>query len=507
MVDEAILLASLLVNRGNVKRVGVAGSLARGKENPSDMDFIIFVDNETAKACHREKMRLLRTGSNKKVPLSEYLTLDDEEWNLFAAVYSGIESQVDIQVVSDNPDEEYIKMVANDNLDPSFLINISNDAFIYDPSVKTFIKRGVFDDKKRQMMEEASFKRLKEILAETDKHYIETVKKSHSHQKRINRIKGKQVEESRSKIEISPRGREIDEEKRQKYLDYISAIDKDPFSEEIWDKVVELAKSEVVYDDGSSAYYFEEETPDNFYEHVSLRQLVDIGNRLREAETREDRNKILMEKNSEGELWYDIILGHVNNKMFEPVVERIASSGVEFEKGLDLGCGSGNSLKMLAPFCEVCTGLDSSQIALDAARQSGLPDNVTLVNGNITKLSFDDGCFDVVTSNGLTCYLTTREIKGFVAEVDRVLERGGSYFETVVTLGGKVLPAFEEEYLSSAKSVLVCLLDRMCSNVNDIGITENTITVLMNQFKQLGYGVQFSGFNENDLGLLEFRKR
>ncbi len=47
----------------------------------------------------------------------------------------------------------------------------------------------------------------------------------------------------------------------------------------------------------------------------------------------------------------------------------------------------------------------------------------------------------------------------------------------------------------------------MYSNVDDIPTTENTVNVSIEQFKKLGYDIQFSGFNENDLGVLRFGKK
>lgn len=69
-----------------------------------------------------------------------------------------------------------------------------------------------------------------------------------------------------------------------------------------------------------------------------------------------------------------------------------------------------------------------------------------------------------------------------------------------------MLPGFEADYLLSAKSVLVCLLDRMCTSVDVTEVAENPTTVLINGFKKVGYDVRFSGFDDNDLGVLTFYK-
>lgn len=508
MMGEATVLAEMLAGRGNVARVGIAGSLARGKENPSDIDFVIFTDNETAKACHREKMRLLRQGSDQKVQLSKYLTLDDASWNSFAAAYSHTESGIDIQVVSNEPDEVYIRMMANDNIDPNFLINISKDALLYDPSAGVFKKSQVFGETRTKMMEEASFERLKEILSEPNGRFYETVISSHSHQKRSAKAIGGEPDSEESKSKMAIVAKEKAETSRlQVYTELIRAADENPFSQDLWDKVIKLVKDESRTYDGSEEYYLEDLSVSNIYDQIPLSDLIRVGNRLREATSRQVRYQILMETDSYGELWYDIILGHVNDKMFQPVVDKITSSGEKLQKGLDVGCGSGNSLKMMAPYFQECVGVDKQFTALEVAKGYDLPANTTLVNGDATKLPLAEETFDLATSNGLTYYLTKPQIRKYVEEIDRVLKPGGNYHEAVATIKeGHIMPGFEEDYLLSAKSVLVCILDRMCTHLDETETARNPTTVLINGFKELGYKVRFSGFGSDDLGVLSFYK-
>lgn len=511
MIEEASLLASLLIDHGNIKRVGVAGSLAKGKENPSDIDLVVFIDNKNAKDCQREKWELLK--KQKKVKLEKYLTMNDVDWNIFTGFYQNAKYPVDLTIASNDPDEEYIKMMADENIDPNFLENISNDIFLYDPSVNGFKKESVFNEQQKTMMKQASYERIKEVLSNPDHSFYDSIEKSHVHEKRMEYLNFKN-DDLKNKSE---KDKLNETEKLGKYKKLIESFDKNVFSQEKWDEVVDLAKSELGFEKDSSSvspYRVDDlSTGTDFYSDIFLHDLVIVGERLRSAETREDRYKILMEKEpTYHRLWYDIILGHVNDKMFQPVVdelELLSRWDFNYQKVLDIGCGTGNSLKMIAPFCSTCVGLDNLDFVLDVAKNNNLPENVTaLVKGNATDLPFKKNDFDLIVSNGLTCYLTTQEVKKYVSEVSRVLKPSGVYIETVANIrDGKVLSGFEEEYLSSAKSVLVCFLDRLCSNDKDIKKTENTVTVLLREFKKVGFDVKFSGFEDNDVGVLEFYKK
>lgn len=504
MLGEASMLASFLVDQGNIKHVGIAGSLARGKENPSDVDFVIFVDNSTAKACHREKMRLLREKSPHRVNLSKFLTVDDEQWNWFVMAISGCKHRFDIQVISDNPDEEYLTMMAKDNIDPNFIKNLSNDVLLYDQAEDQFKQAQVFTQEQHELMDQASFNRLKDVLSNPDDRYYDTIAKSHSHLKRIGKTDD---EKPQTRIFDIREKTVIDETRRKQYLDLIKAFDENPNSLELFNRVVQFAKSESVVDDGSGVYYFEDLTQENLYEQLPLVELIQIGQRLRSAQTRDARYEILMEKNSRGELWYDIILGHVNDKMFQPVIDRLGSLDQIFTRGLNIGCRTGNSLKLIAPYCVSAVGVDNLDIALQAAKQNDLPDNVSLVKSNGVLLPLDNESCDLVVSNWLTSNLNSQEVNQYVTEVVRVLNQGGRYFDTIITIqGGSVIPRFEEDYLSSAKSVLVCLLNRICSNTKDVETSESTIKVLLEKFSDSGVSMQFSGFDHMDIGVLEFRK-
>ena len=96
---------------------------------------------------------------------------------------------------------------------------------------------------------------------------------------------------------------------------------------------------------------------------------------------------------------------------------------------LDLGCGAGTDLLIAAQM----TGLDGRVIGVDmtpsmleraraSAEKMGL-DNVELHESLIEALPLDDGCVDVVISNGVIDLVPEKD--AVFDEIDRVLRPGG----------------------------------------------------------------------------------
>lgn len=87
-------------------------------------------------------------------------------------------------------------------------------------------------------------------------------------------------------------------------------------------------------------------------------------------------------------------------------------------KFLDVGCGTGANLEMLAQFGEA-KGVDVSDDALEFCRAKGLK----VHKGLAEQVPFDDGSFDVVTALDVVEHLDD-DVAG-LREMHRVLKKGG----------------------------------------------------------------------------------
>jgi SAM-dependent methyltransferase len=96
------------------------------------------------------------------------------------------------------------------------------------------------------------------------------------------------------------------------------------------------------------------------------------------------------------------------------------TGGLDF---LDLGCGTGATLTALAPRFRRGVGMDLSTGML---RQAGPgPGNAALVRGDVSRLPFADGSFDLVFSVTLLHHLEDGALAAVMAEAKRVLRPGG----------------------------------------------------------------------------------
>jgi ubiquinone/menaquinone biosynthesis C-methylase UbiE len=112
-------------------------------------------------------------------------------------------------------------------------------------------------------------------------------------------------------------------------------------------------------------------------------------------------------------------------------VEILAKSGFEKGRILDAGCGAGDVALELArgiPGAEV-VGLDLSEPMLELARssaaQAGLTDRLCFEKGDIQKMPFQDGWFDVVVS--LNTLHVVEDPVAMINEVERVLAPEGGF--------------------------------------------------------------------------------
>ncbi|MDY6764239.1 MAG: methyltransferase domain-containing protein [Halobacteria archaeon] len=94
---------------------------------------------------------------------------------------------------------------------------------------------------------------------------------------------------------------------------------------------------------------------------------------------------------------------------------------------LDLGCGNGRHLELLAPKFERAVGVDFSRSMLvEAVKRVSSKPNAELVQGDLTCLPFRDSIADSAVYIAALHHLPTRERRlGSLEDLNRVLKKGG----------------------------------------------------------------------------------
>jgi ubiquinone/menaquinone biosynthesis C-methylase UbiE len=108
-------------------------------------------------------------------------------------------------------------------------------------------------------------------------------------------------------------------------------------------------------------------------------------------------------------------------KFVRPLLDR-ATAGVVNPKLVDCGCGTGANLRFLQEF-GTAFGLDVTWRGLEFARNRGLR---RLVRGSVANLPLSDNTIDVATSFDVLYCLEDEDERRAIAEMYRVLRRGGA---------------------------------------------------------------------------------
>jgi 2-polyprenyl-6-hydroxyphenyl methylase/3-demethylubiquinone-9 3-methyltransferase len=110
----------------------------------------------------------------------------------------------------------------------------------------------------------------------------------------------------------------------------------------------------------------------------------------------------------------------------------LARRGVGGGRALDIGCGAGFITEELASAGFTATGIDPSEVAVQAARAhaEGMGLAIDYLVGAGEQLPFDDATFDLVTCCDVLEHV--RDPDQVIAETARVLRPGGLYlFDTI----------------------------------------------------------------------------
>ena len=122
----------------------------------------------------------------------------------------------------------------------------------------------------------------------------------------------------------------------------------------------------------------------------------------------------------------ELVAGHAAQQVDlvrEQIRGFVAPSGAE--RALDSGTGAGTLALALAPLVREVVGVDIVPELLARARE-GAPANVTFVEGDATKLPFEDGRFDLACTRRTLHHIARPELA--VAELVRVTSPGGRIF-------------------------------------------------------------------------------
>lgn len=281
------------------------------------------------------------------------------------------------------------------------------------------------------------------------------------------------------------------------YIELYHLIDETYAADETWQQTVTLAQHEEQSDVQGKG----------FYDQVPLAELVSFGSRLREVTTDEEKYRLLAERNSAGILWYDIVLGHVNDKNLPPLVA-VISQGAPWGNMIDLGTGPGNALAAVAPYAANVAALDKFDFLLGHAKEkTATRKNVKYTVGDATALPtlFKPGRFDIAVSNGLTHYFSKEQTVSFIRGLNRIMKRGGVFLEPWINVEpGDILPKVEQEYLGSAKGLLVCLMDRICSKVDaNYGMD---IQTLVDTYQSNGFSVTRHPTNPDNVYIVQYQR-
>ena len=164
LLENAGDLADLLTKRAGIKKVGIVGSLARGKENPSDLDFVIFLPPE--KVLEHRIDAALRT----KTPWYERLDLNESVQDSLKIVLGSFGSNginLDVHFLPesfDKKDGKMLKLMFALSGDPSYMINAVRDILIFDSSSGIFKKETIYSPEQISQLEVLNFEALKSLV-------------------------------------------------------------------------------------------------------------------------------------------------------------------------------------------------------------------------------------------------------------------------------------------------------------------------------------------------------
>jgi SAM-dependent methyltransferase len=118
------------------------------------------------------------------------------------------------------------------------------------------------------------------------------------------------------------------------------------------------------------------------------------------------------------------------------------------ERAIDVGTGAGTLALALAPMVREVVGVDVVPELLEAARRAA-PPNASFIEGDATRLPFDNGAFDLACCRRTLHHVARPEL--VVAELARVTRSGGAVFVDDQIAPVDPLDAFELDRFERAR--------------------------------------------------------
>ena len=173
--------------------------------------------------------------------------------------------------------------------------------------------------------------------------------------------------------------------------------------------------------------------------------------------------------------WYERERHHGYHALIDALEVDLVRSYAKGREVLDVGCGTGLTLRHIAPLAKRAIGVDISEGMLERARRRGLD----VRQATVTNLPFSDQSFDLVYSFKVLPHV--REIERALKELTRVTRPGGTLmleFYNPLSLRylakrlrhGKISRETRESQVYTRFDSLRTLKHRLPSNLELVGI-------------------------------------
>ena len=139
----------------------------------------------------------------------------------------------------------------------------------------------------------------------------------------------------------------------------------------------------------------------------------------------DELHALFLEEQGEGAEIYGSVNPRHQDRARQVILRRIKSG----HRVLEVGCGEGETSRLLAENGNSVVSIDVSSVALQAARDriQGKPWDLHYMHGDARELDFPDASFDFVVSEHFVEHISVADMLLHLGQVHRVLKPGGCY--------------------------------------------------------------------------------